>query len=54
MTGPDECVGFSDCPCRKCRQRRLSATENHGHHVRGEAAYCGVCRTQEREKYYRP
>lgn len=39
------CIGFTECPCPKCRARRLSATAAHPHHPQGTGAYCGVCRT---------
>lgn len=58
----DACVGFADCPCKRCRATRLAATEAHkGGHVREWPAgtfsplardpYCGVCRTEERARY---
>lgn len=42
----DECVGFADCPCRKCRDTRLSVTEAHPNHEHiSDRSYCGACRT---------
>lgn len=46
------CVGFADCPCRKCRLTRVTVTAahpNHGHP--SDASYCGACRTVDREAH---
>ena len=47
-----QCVGFADCPCRRCRDTRLAATDAHGTDSPAhQSSYCGACRTAERERY---
>lgn len=49
-----DCVGFSDCPCMRCRHLRLTHTKSHPSHSHvSDESYCGVCRTQEHERNYR-
>lgn len=44
------CVGFADCPCRRCRLARLEAHNAHPNHTPGQAAYCGACQRIARER----
>lgn len=50
---PEGCVGFADCPCSKCRARRVAFTAAHdtGHDHPQDRSYCGVCKTAERNRY---
>lgn len=56
----ENCVGFADCPCGRCRGLRREATARHGEHAVNEygyvpdASYCGGCRTEAMNRNYRP
>lgn len=39
----DACVGFVECPCRKCRDTRVKVTEEHSQHSE-HTAYCLTCK----------
>lgn len=48
----NKCVGFADCPCRKCRATRLAAFDahpNHGHP--SDRSYCLACKAIERDRF---
>lgn len=50
---PTDCVGFADCPCRKCRGTRVATTEAHPNHAHpSDSSYCGACRTAARAATY--
>lgn len=38
-----ECVGFVECPCRKCHDTRVKVTEEHSQHSE-HTAYCLTCK----------
>ena len=47
MTG---CVGFADCPCPSCRDRRRAAADRHPVHVPADrGGYCGACNQADRD-----
>jgi hypothetical protein len=48
ITPVTACVGFADCPCKKCRATRLAANQAHPHHEHGQAAYCEPCNRARR------
>ena len=49
------CVGFADCPCKRCRATRMAATAAHPNHGGiSRSAYCGACRTADREAHRAP
>jgi len=42
-----DCVGFVECPCKRCIARRVETTGMHPDHSRNNAPYCAVCRTED-------
>lgn len=45
-----ECVGFVECPCRRCRGLRFSASDAHNKGREHDTAYCEPCRRSRREE----
>lgn len=46
-----QCVGFADCPCKRCRALRVRYTAEHPNHGHiQDRSYCGVCKTEARNR----
>lgn len=45
------CVGFADCPCKRCRAKRAAVTASHPDHDRRDVSYCGACLQAERDRH---